>query len=78
MTPQQQIEPREQQITTLPPSLRTIHYPNGYPTRLNTSGKRSVDEHLSLPDQLEENMKEFNCQKPMSSISSSASPPHGY
>ncbi|KAA1107014.1 hypothetical protein PGTUg99_024056 [Puccinia graminis f. sp. tritici] len=73
MTPQQQIELRERQIASLPPRSRTIHYPNGYPTRLNTSGKRNVDEYLSSQDQLEENMNEFNRQKRMSSISTSVS-----
>ncbi|KNZ61125.1 hypothetical protein VP01_1449g10 [Puccinia sorghi] len=74
MTPQQQIEFRERQIASLPPKSRTIHYPNGYPTRLNTSSKRNVDEYLSSQDLLEESMMELSRHhKRIPSISTSVS-----
>ncbi|KAH9465704.1 hypothetical protein Pst134EA_013575 [Puccinia striiformis f. sp. tritici] len=74
MTPQQQLEFRERQIASLPPKSRTTQYSSsGYPTRLNTSGKRNVDEYLSSQEQLEESMNELNRHKRMSSISTSVS-----
>ncbi|KAI9612397.1 hypothetical protein KEM48_004128 [Puccinia striiformis f. sp. tritici PST-130] len=58
------------------PTPQITHDPvssSGYPTRLNTSGKRNVDEYLSSQEQLEESMNELNRHKRMSSISTSVS-----